>query len=147
MVMFAIFDCMTAKHNKTALADARAALDKARPDLADALAELAEARPDLAERLGPDPRRAQLLEVLGDIRPDVAAGARQMPRPALVSTIAAIASKEKGEELEPLVTFTTRVPEGLAQAVKTRAITRGCSIQALVADYLRAGLAADDATE
>lgn len=145
MVMFAIIAYMAAKHDKTALADARAELDKTRPDLADALAELAETRPDLAKRLGPDPRRAQLLEVLGDIRPAVAAGARQMPRPALVSTIAAIASKEKGEE--ELVTFTTRVPEGLAQEVKTRAITRGCSIQALVADYLRAGLAADDATE
>lgn len=126
--MFAIMAYMTTKHDKTALVDA--------------LAGLAETRPDLAERLGPDPRRAQLLEVLGDLAPDVAAGARQMPRPALVSTIAAIASKEK--DPDPLVTFTTRVPEGLAQEVKTRAIARGCSIQALVADYLRAGLAGDD---
>ena len=130
MVMFAIITCMATKHDKTALADA--------------LAGLAETHPDLAKRLGNNPSRSALLEALAGIAPDVAAGARQMPRASLVSTIAAITPKKEEEpEPDPLTEFTTRLPESLADAVRARSFTRGCSIQALMAEYVRAGLAAD----
>lgn len=132
--MFAIIACMATKHDKTALTDA--------------LAGLAETHPALAERLGSNPSRGDLLEVIAGIAPDVADGVRQVPRAGLVATLAAIASKKKEEEKrEPLTEFTTRLPESLAQEVKAHAVTRGCSIQSLVAEYLRAGLAADKATE
>lgn len=127
---------MATKHDKTALTDA--------------LAGLAETHPALAERLGSNPSRGDLLEVIAGIAPDVADGVRQVPRAGLVATLAAIASKKKeeeGEKREPLTEFTTRLPESLAQEVKAHAVTRGCSIQSLVAEYLRAGLAADKATE
>lgn len=124
---------MATKHDKTALTDA--------------LAGLAETHPALAERLGSNPSRGDLLEVIAGIAPDVADGVRQVPRAGLVATLAAIASKKKEEKREPLTEFTTRLPESLAQEVKAHAVTRGCSIQSLVAEYLRAGLAADKATE
>lgn len=133
--MFAIIACMATKHDKTALTAA--------------LAGLAETHPALAERLGSNPSRGDLLEVIAGIAPDVADGVRQVPRAGLVATLAAIASKKKKEEekREPLTEFTTRLPKSLAQEVKAHAVTRGCSIQSLVAEYLRAGLAADKATE
>lgn len=132
--MFAKIVCMATKHDKTALVDA--------------LADLAETHPALAERLGSNPSRGDLLAAIEAIAPGVAAGLRQVPRAGLVATLAAIASKKKEEEKpEPLTEFTTRLPKSLAQAVKAHAVTRGCSIQSLVAEYLRAGLAADDATE
>ena len=128
---------MATKHDKTALTDA--------------LAGLAESHPELAQRLGSNPSRGDLLEVIAGIAPDVADGVRQVPRAGLVATLAAIASKKKKEEeeekREPLTEFTTRLPKSLAQEVKAHAVTRGCSIQSLVAEYLRAGLAADKATE
>lgn len=133
--MFAKIVCMATKHDKTALVDA--------------LADLAETHPALAERLGSNPSRGDLLAAIEAIAPGVAAGLRQVPRAGLVATLAAIASKKKEEEEkpEPLTEFTTRLPKSLAQSVKAHAVTRGCSIQSLVAEYLRAGLAADDATE
>ena len=126
---------MATKHDKTALTDA--------------LAGLAESHPELAQRLGSNPSRGDLLEVIAGIAPDVADGVRQVPRAGLVATLAAIASKKKKEEekREPLTEVTTRRPKSLAQEVKAHAVTRGCSIQSLVAEYLRAGLAADKATE
>lgn len=130
--MFAKIVCMATKHDKTALVDA--------------LADLAETHPALAERLGSNPSRGDLLAAIEAIAPGVAAGLRQVPRAGLVATLAAIASK-KEEEKPELTEFTTRLPKSLAKAVKAHAVTRGCSIQSLVAEYLRAGLAADDATE
>lgn len=128
--MFAKIVCMATKHDKTALVDA--------------IAGLAETHPALAERLGGDPSRGDLLEVVGDLAPDVAAGARQMSRAALVALVSAIAPEPEPDEL---VGFTTRIPEGLRDKVTARAHARGMYVQDLVAEYLRAGLAADDATE
>ena len=119
---------MATKHDKTALTDA--------------LAGLAESHPELAERLGADPSRADLLAVVEDIAPAVAAGARSMSRASLVALLA-ITPKEEEPEPEPLTEFTTRLPQSLADAVRARSFTRGCSIQALMAEYVRAGLAAD----
>ena len=136
MAMFAIITCMATKHDKTALADA--------------LAGLAETHPDLAEQLGSDPSRADLLAAIEEIAPDAAAGLRQVPRAGLVATLAAIAlrkKEEEGEKKEQLEEFTTRLPKSVAAAVRARAFARGCSIQALVAEYLRAGLAADEPSE
>lgn len=130
MVMFATIVFMATKHDKTAFVDA--------------LAGLAETHSDLAERLGDDPSRADLLEVVGDLAPDVAAGARQMSRAALVALVSAIAPEPEPEER---VSFTTRLPEGLVKEVNARATARGVYVQDCVADLLRAGLAADDATE
>ena len=39
-----------------------------------------------------------------------------------------------------LVSFTTRIPEPLAEEVKATAVAHGVPIQELVADLLRAGL-------
>lgn len=119
---------MATKHDKTALTDA--------------LASLAESHPELAERLGADPSRADLLAVVEDIAPAVAGGARSMSRASLVALLA-ITPKEEEPEPEPLTEFTTRLPQSLADAVRARSFTRGCSIQALMAEYVRAGLAAD----
>lgn len=128
MVMFATIVCMATKHDKTAFVDA--------------LAELAEAHPDIAERLGSDPSRAELVDMVADLAPGVAAGS--MSRASLVALITAIAPEP---EPERLVSFTTRLPEGLAQEVKTLAVSRGVSVQSLVAGLLRAGLAAEEPSE
>lgn len=105
-----------------------------------ALASLRQAHPQLAERLGDDPTRPDLLALVGKLAPAVAPGAKSMPKAALVQLIAAIAPKPEPEQL---VSFTTRIPETLAQEVKARAVSRGVSVQALVADFLRAGLERD----
>lgn len=105
-----------------------------------ALASLRQAHPQLAERLGDDPTRPDLLALVGELAPAVAPGAKSMPKAALVQLIAAIAPEPEPEQL---VSFTTRIPETLAQEVKARAISRGVSVQALVADFLRAGLERD----
>lgn len=102
-----------------------------------ALASLRQAHPQLAERLGDDPSRQQLLALVAELAPAVAAGAKAMNKSALVQLIAAIAPEPEPEQL---VSFTTRIPENLAQEVKAEAVARGCSVQALVADFLRAGL-------
>lgn len=105
-----------------------------------ALASLRQAHPQLAERLGDDPTRPELLALVAEIAPAVAPGAKSMPKAGLVQLIAAIAPEPEPEQL---VSFTTRIPETLAQEVKARAVSRGVSVQALVADFLRAGLERD----
>lgn len=105
-----------------------------------ALASLRQAHPQLVERLGDDPTRPDLLALVGELAPAVAPGAKAMPKAALVQLIAAIAPEPEPEQL---VSFTTRIPETLAQEVKARAVSRGVSVQALVADFLRAGLERD----
>ena len=102
-----------------------------------ALASLRQANPQLAEQLGTDPTRQELLALVADLAPAVAPGAKSMPKAGLVQLIAAIAPEPEPEQL---VSFTTRIPENLAQEVKAEAVARGCSVQALVADFLRAGL-------
>lgn len=102
-----------------------------------ALASLRQAHPALAERLGDDPNRQTLLDLVAEIAPAVAPGAKSMPKASLVQLIAAIAPEP---EPQPLVSFTTRIPEALAQEVKAEAVARGCSVQSLTADFLRAGL-------
>lgn len=102
-----------------------------------ALASLRQAHPQLAEQLGTDPTRQELLALVADLAPAVAPGAKSMPKAGLVQLIAAIAPEPEPEQL---VSFTTRIPENLAQEVKAEAVARGCSVQALVADFLRAGL-------
>lgn len=102
-----------------------------------ALASLRQAHPQLAKRLGDDPTRPELLALVAEIAPAVAPGAKSMPKAGLVQLIAAIAPEPEPEQL---VSFTTRIPESLAQEVKAEAVARGCSVQALVADFLRAGL-------
>ena len=128
MVMFARIVFMATKHDKTAFVDA--------------LAGLAETHPDLAERLGSDPSRAELVDMVADLAPGVAAGS--MSRASLVALLMAIAPEPEPEER---VSFTTRLPEGLVKEVNARATARGVYVQDCVADLLRAGLAADDATE
>lgn len=129
--MFAMIGGMATKHDKTALVDA--------------LAGLAESHPDLAERLGTDPARADILAAVEDIAPAVAGGARSMSRASLVALLTAIAPEP---EPEKLVSFTTRLPEGLRGEVNARATARGVSVQELVAELLRAGMAAaDEASE
>lgn len=125
--MFAMIGGMATKHDKTALVAA--------------LAGLAESHPDLAERLGDDPARADILAVVEDIAPAVAAGARSMSRASLVALLTAIAP---APEPEPLVSFTTRLPKSLVEEVQARSQARGGSVQDCVADLLRAGLAAAD---
>lgn len=110
---------------------------KEHTEFAAALAELTTARPDLGERLGSDPTRAQLLDALEDLAPAVAPGAKSMPKAGLVQLIAALAPAPQPPQL---VSFTTRIPETLAQEVKAEAIARGVPVQALVADLLRIGL-------
>ena len=105
-----------------------------------ALASLRQAHPQLAERLGDDPTRPELLALVAEIAPAVAPGAKSMPKAGLVQLIAAIAPEPEPEQL---VSFTTRIPETLAQEVKARAVSRGVSVQALVADFQRAGLERD----
>lgn len=102
-----------------------------------ALASLRQVHPELGERLGTDPTRQTLLALVEELAPAVAPGAKSMPKAALVQLIAAIAPEP---EPQPLVSFTTRIPETLAQEVKAEAVARGCSVQSLVADFLRAGL-------
>lgn len=102
-----------------------------------ALASLRQAHPELAERLGDDPNRQTLLDLVAELAPAVAPGAKSMPKASLVQLIAAIAPEP---EPQPLVSFTTRIPEPLAQEVKAEAVARGIPVQALVADLLRAGL-------
>ncbi|OFN78791.1 hypothetical protein [Corynebacterium sp. HMSC074E01] len=110
---------------------------KEHSEFAAALAELTADRPDLAARLGDDPTRAQLLDALEDLAPAVAPGAKNMPKAGLVQLIAALAPAPQPPQL---VSFTTRIPEALAQEVKAEAVARGVPVQALVADLLRAGL-------
>lgn len=110
---------------------------KEHAEFAAALAELTSGRPDLAETLGDDPTRAQLLDTVEALAPAVAPSAKSMPKVGLVQLIAAVAP---APQPQPLVSFTTRVPESLAQEVKATAIARGIPIQELVADLLRAGL-------
>lgn len=102
-----------------------------------ALASLRQAHPELGERLGTDPTRQTLLDLVAELAPAVAPGAKSMPKASLVQLIAAIAPEP---EPQPLVSFTTRIPETLAQEVKAEAVSRGCSVQSLVADFLHAGL-------
>lgn len=102
-----------------------------------ALASLRQAHPELGERLGDDPNRQALLDLVAELAPAVAPGAKSMPKAALVQLIAAIAPEPEPVEL---VSFTTRIPADLAQEVKAAAFSRGVSVQALVADFLRAGL-------
>lgn len=105
-----------------------------------ALASLRQAHPQLAERLGDDPTRPDLLALVGELAPAVAPGAKSMPKAALVQLIAAIAPEPEPVEL---VSFTTRIPKPLSEEVKAAAFSRGVSVQALVADFLRAGLERD----
>lgn len=105
-----------------------------------ALASLRQAHPQLAERLGDDPNRQALLDLVAELAPAVAPGAKSMPKAALVQLIAAIAPEPEPVEL---VSFTTRIPADLAQEVKARAVSRGVSVQSLTADFLRAGLEQD----
>lgn len=98
-----------------------------------ALASLRQAHPELGERLGTDPTRQELLALVADLEPAVAPGAKSMSKAAMVQLIAVIAPKP---EPQPLVSFTTRIPETLAQEVKAKAIARGISVQDLVADAL-----------
>lgn len=105
-----------------------------------ALASLRQAHPQLAERLGDDPTRPDLLALVGELAPAVAPGAKAMNKSALVQLIAVIAPDPEPVEL---VSFTTRIPADLAQEVKAEAVARGVSVQALVADFLRAGLERD----
>lgn len=102
-----------------------------------ALASLRQAHPELGEGLGDDPTRQELLALVEELAPAVAPGAKAMNKSALVQLIAAIAP-----EPEPvkLVSFTTRIPKTLGEEVKAAAFARGVSVQALVADFLRAGL-------
>ena len=102
-----------------------------------ALASLRQAHPALAEGLGDEPTRQDLLSLVEELAPAVAPGAKSMPKAALVQLIAAIAPEPEPEQL---VSFTTRIPENLAQEVKAEAVSRGVSVQALVADFLRGGL-------
>lgn len=102
-----------------------------------ALASLRQAHPQLAESLGDEPTRPDLLALVEELAPAVAPGAKSMPKAGLVQLIAAIAPEP---EPQPLVSFTTRIPEALAQEVKAEAVARGISVQALVAELLRAGL-------
>lgn len=113
------------------------ATHKEHSDFAAALAELTAGRPDLGERLGTDPTRAQLLDTLEDLAPAVAPSAKSMPKIGLVQLIAAVAPAPQPPQL---VSFTTRIPEPLAQEVKAEAVARGIPVQALVAELLRAGL-------
>ncbi|AKO38849.1 hypothetical protein RZ63_08110 [[Haemophilus] ducreyi] len=105
-----------------------------------ALASLRQAHPELAARLGDDPNRQALLDLVAELAPAVAPGAKSMPKAALVQLIAAIAPEPEPVEL---VSFTTRIPADLAEEVKAAAFSRGCSVQSLVADFLRAGLEQD----
>ena len=107
---------------------------------ASALASLRQAHPALAEGLGDEPTRQDLLSLVGELAPAVAPGAKGMPTAWLVQLIGAIAPEPEPEQL---VSFTTRIPENLAQEVKAEAVARGCSVQALVADFLRSGLEQD----
>ncbi len=110
---------------------------KEHSDFAAALAELTTARPDLAERLGDDPTRADLVDVLKDLDPDVAASAKGVSKVGLLKFIKALMPAPQPPQL---VSFTTRIPEPLAQEVKAEAVAHGVPIQELVADLLRAGL-------
>lgn len=123
MVMFAMIGGMATKQETKAFESA--------------LASLRQAHPELAERLGDDPNRQTLLDLVAELAPAVAPGAKSMPKASLVQLIAAIAPEP---EPQPLVSFTTRIPEPLAQEVKAEAVARGIPVQALVADLLRAGL-------
>lgn len=105
-----------------------------------ALASLRQAHPQLAERLGDEPTRPEILALVEELAPAVAPGAKSMPKAALVQLIAAIAPEPEPVQL---VSFTTRIPADLAQEVKAAAVARGCSVQTLVADFLRAGLEQD----
>lgn len=113
------------------------ATHKEHTDFAAALAELTSGRPDLAETLGDDPTRAQLLDTVEALAPAVAPSAKSMPKVGLVQLIAAVAPAPQPPQL---VSFTTRIPEPLAQEVKAKAVARGVPVQALVAELLRAGL-------
>lgn len=126
--MFAMITVMATKEEHSAFASA--------------LADLRASRPDLADRLGDDPARADLVDLVADLAPDVAAGARQMSRVSLIALVSAIAPAPEPVEL---VAFTTRLPADLVQEVKARAVSRGVSVQVLVADALARGLAADEA--
>lgn len=126
--MFAMITVMATKKDTAAFASA--------------LADLRASRPDLADRLGDDPARADLIDLVADLAPDVAAGARQMSRVSLIALVSAIAPAPEPVEL---VAFTTRLPADLVQEVKAEAVARGVSVQALVADALARGLAAGEA--
>ena len=104
---------------------------------ASALAPRRQPHPQRAESLGDEPTRPDLLALVGELAPAVAPGAKSMPKAGLVQLIAAIAPEPEPVEL---VSFTTRIPADLAQEVKAAAVSRGVSVQALVADFLRAGL-------
>ena len=106
-----------------------------------ALVSLRQAHPQLAERLGGDPTRPDLLALVEELAPAVAPGAKSMPKAGLVQLIAAIAPEPEPPQL---VSFTTRIPESLAQEVKAAAVARGVSVQSLTADFLRAGLEHED---
>lgn len=110
---------------------------KEHSEFAAALNELTAARPDLSERLGDDPSRADLVDVLKELDPDVAASAKGVSKIGLLKFIRALMPAPQPPEL---VSFTTRIPEPLAQEVKATAVARGIPIQELVTEILRAGL-------
>jgi len=113
---------------------------KEHAEFAAALADLTADRPDLAATLGADPTRADLVEVLKDLAPKAAASAKSISKIGLVELIAVVAPAPQPPEL---VSFTTRIPEPLAQEVKAEAVARGIPIQELVAEILREGLEQD----
>jgi len=110
---------------------------KEHAEFAAALNELTADRPDLAATLGTDPTRADLVDTLKGLAPKAAASAKSISKSGLVELIAAVAPAPQPPEL---VSFTTRIPEPLAQEVKAEAVARGVPIQELVAEILRAGL-------
>lgn len=110
---------------------------KEHSEFAAALAELTADRSDLAATLGTDPTRADLVDALKDLAPKAAASAKSISKIGLVELIAAVAPAPQPPQL---VSFTTRIPEELAEEVKAEAVARGIPIQELVAEILRAGL-------
>lgn len=106
-----------------------------------ALASLRASRPDLADWLGDAPTRADLIDLVANFAPDVAAGARRMPRVSLIALVEAVAP---APEPVALVSFTTRLPAALVQKIKVLATWNRVSVQDLVADALTRGLTADE---
>lgn len=94
-----------------------------------ALQKLQDSRPELAKQLGEAPSRARLLEALEEIAPAIAPGMRSASRAQLLEAILALAP---APQAEPLVSFTTRLPQSLVAEIKTAAANRPGGVQALV---------------
>lgn len=103
----------------------------------DALADMRKRFPELATRLGVNPDRPALLELLAEFSPDIAAGLKVAGKVTLLRLIMELAPEKKAA---PLVSFTTRLPEDVVQAVKVKAIESGQSVQEIVAELLTKGL-------